>query len=665
MKADSTSLLELVSRTNTLFDIPVYQRKYEWSQDQCEKLFNDLVSLIKNPNENHFLGTIVYITEKKDDNSCNIHQVIDGQQRLTSCMLLLRAIATCSDNPLLTEQILDQYLTNKYMNENDNLKLRSIESDYQSFVAIMKNRSTRLMEPSKMITNYKYFIDKIYESNISPKEYSDAFNRMRMVYIELEAGNTDENPQIIFESINSTGISLLPTDLIRNFLLMGVESEEQSLLYSQYWAKIQSMFTNDVITEFIRHYLIYKNRRSIKKDDVYEEYKKFFWKEKYTPRYALSELYEFALFYQQLRLANFEDARLRITIDNINTMDRKAIYPYLLKLLKLNSQEKLSLTELVKITEVLNSYLYRSLICEKSSNAIGVLAIALSKEIHDLSEIEFLEEKLLNKGFPDNTEFKEAFIKLDIYKKRNNLAKITLLMLEYYLTNKKYNIENIKIEKVLPQKPNNDWGISINDVQDINSKYGDTIGNLTLISEEENIEESNFDVKREAYKTSEYQLTHMIPKTYNNWNKNSLENRSELLSEQAVQIWFMPNQKKYVQRKNLSGEHYLDEDLIVKGEKPTKLIIKEKSFTVKSWKALLIKLLDYVWDYNSADFELLKKDFSIHNTLFKSPADINAPGALSNGELVETNFSATTILALISKVADIYNISDEISYILK
>lgn len=660
MKADSTSLLDLISIPNTIFDIPVYQRKYEWSQTQCEQLFSDLESLIEKQNNTHFLGTIVYIAEQNIDGSYT-KQVIDGQQRLTSCILLLKAISSLSDDLNLKNKIEDQYLMNKYVSENNHYKLHSVESDYDNYLKIMNGSLSEEEFPSKMNLNYRYFLTRIENSNISTNEYLDALSRMSMIFIELENKNSGENPQVIFESINSTGISLLPADLIRNFLLMGVDSSEQIELYEEYWSKIQTKFTNDVITEFIRHYLICKTGKLTNKKDVYETYKYFFKSQKYNSRFALKELYEFSIFYKDLRDVNFENKVVRKSIHNINAMERRAIYPYLLKLLKLRNQGKIDESQFGSICNVLDSYLYRTLICRAGSPINGVVT-TLIKSDSDEQELATVERILLNKNFPKNTDFIDSLQKIDIHKKRNNLAKITLSMLEGNLTGKEIDIEEIQIEKILPERPNNEWNISIKDVDLVNEKLGNTLGNLTLTMDNIELEECDYKKKKAEYLKSDFLITRMISHGFSEWDRVSIEKRSRNLSEEAVKVWRIPDANNYVVKQDVSGEHYLDEELIVRGQKPTKLIINEKSYNVSSWKALLIKMLDYIWDYNSEDFELLKMDNSMNEMLFKSEDAIRSPATLSNGEVIETNFSAHTILALIRKISEIFDMTDAISY---
>ena len=230
MKADNTTLVDFLSQSKTLFEIPVYQRNYEWGELQCEQLFSDLIKAIESGTD-HFIGAVVYVPESGDKMS-HIEIIIDGQQRLTSCMLLLKAIA--KSDPIIAEEIEDNFLTNKYVSLNDHIKLKSVEKDRVAFHAVMNNNEDEYVGPSKVIENYKFFCKLVSESGYSGQELFEGMNYLNMVYINLDGGMKAENPQVIFESLNSTGVSLSAADLVRNFLLMKLDLETQKRLYKQY-----------------------------------------------------------------------------------------------------------------------------------------------------------------------------------------------------------------------------------------------------------------------------------------------------------------------------------------------------------------------------------------------------------------------------------------------
>ncbi|MEB3364738.1 DUF262 domain-containing protein [Lactobacillus sp. R2/2] len=200
MKADSIHLFDFLGSGKTIFEIPVFQRNYEWDKDQCEQLFKDLTIAAQN-NTDHFIGAIVYVTETGSKMS-HIYRIIDGQQRLTSFTLLLKALSDADEQD--RAEIEEEYLTNKYLNDNNHLKLKPVEHDYEAFDSVMNNM-TEFNKPSKVVDNYRLFQNLIKNSDLSSSELYEAMNHFNMVYIELSSDSKEENPQVIFESLNSTG----------------------------------------------------------------------------------------------------------------------------------------------------------------------------------------------------------------------------------------------------------------------------------------------------------------------------------------------------------------------------------------------------------------------------------------------------------------------------
>lgn len=219
------------------------------------------------------LGAIVYVAETGRKLS-HIYRIIDGQQRLMSLMLLLKSLADVNDQ--VRAEIQEQYLTNKYLEENNHLKLKPVAHDMEAFEAVMNDRLDQYNEPSKVVKNYQYFKKRIQQSEFSSMEPYEVLNHFNMVYIELTNDVQDENPQVIFESLNSTGVSLSASDLVRNFLLMKLDSDKQSRLYQEYWGKMERIFTTNTFADFIRFYLTTKRHKMINKAKIYPLYKEFY-----------------------------------------------------------------------------------------------------------------------------------------------------------------------------------------------------------------------------------------------------------------------------------------------------------------------------------------------------------------------------------------------------
>ena len=235
MRADNIPLLEFIGASKRTFYIPVYQRNYDWKKIQCLTLFNDIEAIVFDENRSsHFMGTIVY-TEGESTATFRAFTVIDGQQRLTTLMLLLKAIVDSSEDEELRADIIETYLTNRRCPEALRIKLKPMKSDAQNFQKLIDNQVDE-MEDSPILINYKFFIDLIAESKLTPEDVYKGIQKLEIVYIELDQNK--ENPQLIFESLNSTGLDLTQADLIRNYLLMGQEYQIQENLYNRYWIKL-------------------------------------------------------------------------------------------------------------------------------------------------------------------------------------------------------------------------------------------------------------------------------------------------------------------------------------------------------------------------------------------------------------------------------------------
>lgn len=326
MKADSIHLFDFLGNGKTIFEIPVFQRNYEWDREQCKQLFKDL-TVAAQTNTDHFIGAIVYVTETGNKMS-HIYRIIDGQQRITSLTLLLKALSAADEHD--QAEIEEEYLTNKYLDDNNHLKLKPVEHDYEAFYSVMNRLD--FDKPSKVIDNYRLFQKLIKSSDIDSSKLYEAMNHFNMVYIELSSDPNEENPQVIFESLNSTGVSLSPSDLVRNFLLMRLDSQQQTKLYKNYWVKIERMFATKTFAEFIRHYLVVKTHTSVKKNGVYSSYKDYFISNGLSSEQALADLFKFASYYDQILNHKSADDLFNKILEHINVMDSKVVFPYLMLL---------------------------------------------------------------------------------------------------------------------------------------------------------------------------------------------------------------------------------------------------------------------------------------------------------------------------------------------
>ncbi|WEV37469.1 DUF262 domain-containing protein [Lactobacillus sp. ESL0677] len=649
MKADTTHLFDFLSQNKTIFEIPVFQRNYEWDEEQCEQLFNDLVLAAQN-NRDHFIGTIVYVSET-GSNLSHLNRIIDGQQRLTTLTLLLRAIANQDEEH--RQEIEEEFLFNKYLATNNHLKFKPIEHDIAAFNAVMNNKLAECSEPSKIIENYHFFEQKLQNSSFKIAELYEAMNHFELVWIELNNDQV-ENPQEIFESLNSTGKSLSASDLVRNFLLMGLDTDEQQQLYQEYWLKIEAIFSTKTFTEFLRHYLIMKTHAMVKKDRVYAAYKNFFYDKQLNAESALRELTNFARLYKQLLEANTASTELNKILLHINIMDSRVLYPYLLKLL---ADEEINSDQIIELAAVLENYLFRIKVCSRPTNGLNKTVVALCEGDDHLLDREL---RLLKNTFPSDSELKASLMTTNLYKLRNNMAKLTLVMLEESRTKEVINFEDAQVEHIMPQHLTTDWRVQVTNADRVNEQYGGSLGNLTLTKYNQEMSNRTFTEKKEFYRDSNINLTREVAQSYSNWDETAITTRAKQLIAELLQIF--PKPKVYSEKQAeqvLAGEYNFTDEVNITGRKPTSLTIGDTSYSVTSWRAALITLLDYLWDEDSSNLTQIKQDPSLQKKLFSS---LRSPSTLKNGLQIETNYSARDILAIMTKITEVRDIAEQVSY---
>lgn len=656
MKADSIHLFDFLGSGKTIFEIPVFQRNYEWDKDQCEQLFKDLI-VAWQTNTDHFIGAIVYVTETGNKMS-HIYRIIDGQQRLTSLTLLLKALADVDEQD--RDEIEEEYLTNKYLDDNNHLKLKPVEHDYEAFSSVMNNM-VGFNQASKVIDNYNYFRKLIKDSEINSAELYEAMNHFNMVYIELSSDANEENPQVIFESLNSTGVSLSSSDLVRNFLLMKLDSQKQAELYKKYWVKIERMFATKTFAEFIRHYLIVKTHVSVKRNGVYNSYKDYFLSQGLSSEDALADLFKFASYYDQILNHKANDDKFNKILEHINVMDSKVVFPYLMLLMNLLDAGEIDQVEVNNLAHILESYLFRLKVCQLPTNGLNKIVVRLCDLSKENGNLKFRLLRLLKANFPDDRKLLDSLMEVDLYHQRNHLAKLSLIVLEENRTRETINFDNTQVEHIMPQRLNAEWRLQVTNADKVKEQYGGILGNLTLTKYNQEISNKSYSKKKEFYKDSNVSLTREVAKIYDKWGKDAIINRTEKLTKELIKIFPMPDIKK-VSEEEVTGEYTIDQSPDVTGKKPVQITINENEYLVKTWRQMLITFLNDIWNKDSLNFDRIKDNRQLSRMLFRPR---NTPEKLENGTIVETNFSATVILAIITKISEICDIADQVSYVVK
>lgn len=555
MKASEKKIKDLFSEAKTFFAIPVYQRDYNWQEKHCKQLFEDILNAGKDIEvTSHFIGSIVYIHEGVYGIGEKEFYVIDGQQRMITITLL--HIALYHKLKQIKEEYADEiyelYLVNKFSKRDIKLKLLPPEENLNILNKILEENWEALedYQDRNIVKNYKFFKEIV--SNYSNEEIGYLLAGLdKIIYVDIALEKDKDDPQKIFESLNSTGLDLSQGDLIRNYILMDLEREKQNLVYKNLWLPIESnckiSLGNEIknyVSDFIRDYLTLKSGKIPSKPKVFEEFKEF-----YSVDFdiKLEDIKNFSEEYAHIIKPDTEkDKEIRTELENLKVLDQTVINTFLIGVLRDYRENKISKNETLNILKLLQSYLWRRFITEKPSNALNKIFQGMYlKILKDGRYYEILEESLLNQDFPTDDELKEALKTKNVYKDKEKLRYV-FKQLENYNHNELIDFENekITIEHIFPQKPNKSWKEKYSDdeLEEMRT-FKDTISNLTLTGSNSNLGNKSFLEKRDdeihGYKNSKLYLNKYLGKL-DEWNLSSMEGRFQELFESIIKIWKRP-----------------------------------------------------------------------------------------------------------------------------
>jgi uncharacterized protein with ParB-like and HNH nuclease domain len=555
MQAKETSFLEFLSIPQQLV-VPVYQRRYSWEQKQCRDLWNDISKMVGNQ-RTHFVGSVVYI--KKIENASIIpeHVVIDGQQRLTSISLILRALyekmKESKNSEIQAEGIKERYLINRNVESEKSLKLLLTKSDREIYQKIIIEGMYNSENSHKVIKNYNFFKKQIDKSEHSPESIFNALQRLSVVDIVLK--QPDDNPQLIFESLNATGMDLSPADMIRNYILMGMDTKEQQKMYEIYWKPMEDSFADNTdgewwFNEFIKAFLTVKNNEVPHKKDIYPKFKEFVRSQDKDIQKIIKEVFEYSRIFEKIAFQKFDDKRINNIVSGIEELELYSAYPFLMKIY-IDYEAKLIKDddELFEIYALTENFLFRRSICEVETNALISTFAAITNAIDKERYLESLKEsfiKLKNRGrFPDDKEFSRAFVEKDIYSRKTYKANYLLEKLENFNSNEPISTEKLQIEHIMPQNKNlsEEWKQELGERwSEIQQQYLHTIGNLTKTGYNPKYSDKPFSEKKnmeDGFKDSQLRLNQYLAKL-EKWDESEIIQRAKKLLESAVEIWKYP-----------------------------------------------------------------------------------------------------------------------------
>ncbi len=453
MKAKATPLLKFIkeNQKNQLV-IPIYQRLYSWEKEQCKQLWDDIIKIGGNDKmDRHFIGSILYVLDGIT-HSDNVLLIIDGQQRLTTITLLLTALRDhWSDK---RKEIENHYLINSNKDGDKKFRLILSEPDKDTLLYLIDKDKRKPSELSlKIVENFKLFEEWVSNTNKLETIFK-GLDKLMVVEISLERGK--DNPQLIFESMNSTGKDLTQTDLIRNYILMGLEPEKQKIFYKKYWRAMEEDFKQNKkwFDRFVRHYLTIKTREIPNINKVYVALKDYRQKEGIGIEDLLKDLQKYCGYFCQIAFKKEADKDLNKALSFLVDLEMDVIYPLLLELYSDYSDEVLSKDDFRRSIALIESYICRRAVCGLGTNSLNKVFPSFTKHIQKDEYFESLKAHFLllknNQRFPENDEFKEEFMWKDFYKFQKN--EYFFERLENFDTKEPVNTKGLTIEHIMPQE---------------------------------------------------------------------------------------------------------------------------------------------------------------------------------------------------------------------
>ena len=674
MKGSELRLIEYMEGSKKRFIIPVYQRNYDWKIENCKQLYDDLIQVIKNNSKTHFFGSIVSVYEPSGRNTEFL--IIDGQQRLTTMSLLFLALYNLleekiiiSEDESLKDQIYEDFLVDKYQPQEKRMKLKPIKNDQKAFSKLFNSKDDYIKD-SNLTINYSYFYERIQKQEITIDELFDAICRLEIINITL---NNEDNPQLIFESLNSTGLDLSEGDKIRNYILMGLPKQKQDEYYEKYWNCIEKCTKYDV-SSFIRDYLSVKQLVIPSQKKVYINFKKYVEDSSLKIIEILEDLLSYAKRYNILLCGKTSSKELNSCINRLNRLETTVTRPFFLEVLRLYDENQINLNEVTEAFSITESYLFRRTICDLPTNALNKIFLLLNREIMrydgtDSNYIEKLKFALLSKKdrarFPNDDDFSLMFTEKPIYQ-MNSKNKIYILeRLENFGTledkdiYRHYDEGEYSIEHIMPQHLTPAWIKELGDsYEEIHDTWLHRIANLTLTAYNSKYSNSTFVEKKtmkNGFEDSGIRLNTYVSKK-DKWTLAELRDRNDYLLKRALDIWAFPSTNYKPQEKQLDSYTLDDEASFLSGRQIAKFVYKGIEQPVVSWVEMYTKVLRalYLEDKTIITKIALSTDadlsihFSTNKRIFKKCDEIG------DNVYVQTNTNTQSKLSVLNRLYKLY-----------
>ena len=616
MKGDAQPLIKFFDGSDKRFIIPLYQRNYDWKEDNCEQLFQDLLKMHHSNRKSHFFGSIVSSIQAGTEDRF----IIDGQQRITTVSLLLIAMVNAfkvgdiqATDGKLVDKIFKRYLVDEYQEDERKVKLKPIKKDMDAFDALLYKPKEQYLKGSNVTRNYEFFYDKIVKSGLTMDELFETIKKLEVINIKLDE---DDDPQLIFESLNSTGLDLSEADKIRNYLLMSLAPAEQDDLYTRYWNPIEESTKYDP-SSFVRDYLTMKQGKIGRIDKIYFIFKEYSENERIGRAELLEEMHHYAKIYSQIDNANMGTEKINRKLNQVRTLDSTVAYPFYMAFFDYAEKNGLSDEEKYRVLDIVEAYWARRIICNLPSNALNKVFATLHRDVlNNMNKAvegtnptytEVLIYLLLKKGrssvFPKDDEVKEDFATRQVYKMPANLRMFILERMENRDSKECHDVvkqlteKTISIEHIMPQTLSDKWKDALGEEWErIHQQYLHTMANLTLTGYNSQYSNLAFLEKRDmekGFNDSAFRLNNYV-KSCDQWTEVEMKQRQHDLLEVFMRLWPMPSTTFEPAKREIESASIEDDDYEFTGKKIQGYFYHNVHYSVNTWKEMLIQMCNHV-----------------------------------------------------------------------
>ena len=641
---------------NKCFIVPIYQRPYSWRIEQCRQMFCDIMACASGKRDSHFFGSVVRVADGEGS------LVIDGQQRLTTISLLLLAIKNAvlarnspGDTDFARDIMKDYLLERRHPLKEDRYRMRLIDSDAKVYEKICEGGTAEC--ESSLLVNYRFFTNSLQTCGLAPEEIYQAIEKLTVIDISMLPS---EKPQLVFESINSTGLDLTEGDKIRNFVLMDLCSDDQTTCYEKYWRQIESLTgrgdDSDNVGLFIRDFLTMEENVVPNLDGIHAEFKRYCmesadWKES---RFAfVGRIHEFAITYGYLlHPEKIEDADVSWRMFNINRQEVVPAYPFLLRVMSRYVKGEIPKAEICRILEIVDVYVFRRQMCDLPTNSLSKVFKELDNAIQGIG-VEAPYSELMaytlsvrrgNARMPDDKEFVSGMISKHVYDMRTKNRAYLFSRLEHGTSKdapvhkctdavwEKIIAKEYTVEHVMPQTLTTDWRSEIGDHADeVYDRWLHRLANLTLTAYNSELSNKNFGEKSgRSFTTLKNNVISYVSSAHHislneyiaeqqHWGEPELQKRAEMLAERAKEIWPMPVYHfeppkvfdyLYSLLENTDSRMFI-------GMKPTGFTLLGDDFRVTTWREVAHKVCCKIYEVKPAELSALAVTDDVVSGLLK------------------------------------------------